>query len=166
MNKEDTKPSDIAVRCVADGKLNIMTNAIMKEWKQCNTCSYIICKECIEEFQEYKTISGSIICPGSSFRRKTHNMDLGEIKMEEILLIAKKKQIKPVTGLLIQKAFYQSSKIQTTIEDSLDETMIMLMDENINPNVSVKQEEWSNMGSVLVKRNRGKYLMWERLEGY
>ena len=42
----------------------------------------------------------------------------------------------------------------------------MLMEENINPNVSVKQEEWSNMGSVLVKRNRGKYLMWERLDGY
>ncbi len=70
MSKEETKASDIAVRCVADGKIDIMTNAIMKEWKQCETCSYIICKACIEEFSLYKTQSGLIICPGSSFRRK------------------------------------------------------------------------------------------------
>ncbi|MHA1983874.1 MAG: hypothetical protein ACW967_05935 [Candidatus Hodarchaeales archaeon] len=166
MSKDDTKASDIAVRCVADGRIDIMINAVMKEWKQCETCSYIICKDCIEEFSQYKTESGSVICPGSSFRRKNHTMALKDIQTEEILLIAKKRQIKPATGVLIQKAFFQPQKTQSSLEESIDETMIMLMNENINQNVTVKHEEWSNMGSVLVKRNRGKYLMWERLEGY
>ena len=163
---QETRLSDIAVRCVADGKIDIMTNAVMKEWKQCGICSYIICNECIKEFSQYKTDSGFVICPGSSFGRKNHTMTLQSIKMDEILLIAKKKQIKPATGRLIQKAFYQPTLEQTSLENSLDETMIMLMDANINSDISVRQEEWSNMGSVLVKRNRGKYLMWERLEGY
>lgn len=166
MTKEEPKTSDIAVRCVADGRIDIMTNAVMKDWKQCEICSYIICKDCIEEFSQYKSENGSIICPGSSFRRKNHNLSLKEIQMEEILLVAKKKQIKPATGMLIQKAFFQPEKTQTSLEDSIDETMILLLNENINQNVTVKQEEWSNMGSVLVKRNRGKYLMWERLDNY
>ncbi|MFW9928538.1 MAG: hypothetical protein ACFFD1_04025 [Candidatus Thorarchaeota archaeon] len=164
--KEAPTLADIAVRCVADGKIDIVTNAIMKEWKQCETCSYVICKNCIDEYQNYATENGNIICPGSSFRRKVHNMNLINIKVEEILIVAKKRQIKPVTGILIQKAFYQPNVVQTTLSDALDDSMLFLLEQEIKKNITIKQEEWSNMGSVLVKRNRGKYVMWERLDEY
>jgi hypothetical protein len=160
------KTDTIAVKCVADGRIELITNAVMKEWKQCNTCSYIICRECIAEYITYSGNSGATPCPGSSFQRTVHNMELIEIRFDEILKIAQKKQIRPATGVLIQKAFYHPSKLATLAPEVLDDNIILQLSTEPTGNISIRQEQWSNMGSVIVKRNRGKYVMWEQLERY
>lgn len=163
-NKDNNTHTDtVAVRCVADGRVDYIRNAVAQDWKQCKICNYIICKSCIEEYQQYKTDDGAIVCPGSYFRRDTHNMDLSPVLLDEILLIAQKKQIKPATGLLIQRAFYQPKRQQESLLDILDDSMIFQITSTDESGISVKQEEWMNMGSVIVKRNRGKYVMWEQL---
>ena len=157
-------PSDtVAVRCVADGKVELITNAVLKEWKQCRTCSYIICKECLVEFLSFDYDGTGAKCPGSTFRRGVHKLDVGEIRLDEILKIVQKKQLRPAGGILLERAFYSRPKIQKSLEDSLDTTMVMSLSIADGPGVIVRQEEWSSMGSVIVKRNRGKYVMWERL---
>ena len=163
-NKDTNTHADtVAVRCVADGRVDYIRNAVAQEWKQCKICNYIICNACIDEYQQYKSDNGTIVCPGSYFRRDIHNMDLNPVKLDEILLVAQKKQIKPATGLLIQRAFYQAKKQQSSLVDTLDDSMIFQITPADESGISVRQEEWMNMGSVIVKRKRGKYVMWERL---
>ena len=64
---------------------------------------------------------------------------------------------KHIIGVLIYRAFY-SDKSDTS--ENLKETYI---DPNLAQYIKVKQEKWANMGDVITKRRRGKYVTWQRL---
>lgn len=160
-NKSDPKiiqidENNIVLRCVADNKPEFIEKAVLNGWKQCATCKYPICNECLKIFLgENPTIETT--CPGS-FLKFSHALILEPIPTELILVEAKKNlsQLPPI-GLLIDKAFYSNP------EHGLEHNHSIHSYIQNNSVFLAKQEQWANMGSVIVKRNRGKYISWERL---
>ncbi len=146
----------IVLRCVADTKAEFIEKAVLNGWKQCKTCKYPICDECLKIFLG-ENESNEPVCPGS-FLKFNHTLILEPIPTELILIEAKKNlsQLPPI-GLLLDRAFY-SHPLQA--ED--DKQVPGAYFRNTSAFLA-KQENWSNMGSVIVKRNRGKYISWERM---
>jgi hypothetical protein len=160
------KPNELAIdeknvvlRCVADTKAEFIEKAVLQGWKQCNVCNYPICNECLEVYQGTDPDEPGH-CPGS-YLTFSHTLILANIATELILIEASKIQSHlPPIGILINKAFYSSQMLNS----EQDRTLL----DNYIRNESVflaKQENWANMGSVIVKRNRGKYISWEKLTG-
>ena len=148
----------IAIKCAADNRTAKLEEAVLADWKQCSECSLFICKSCIDEFNK---TSGA--CPGSILGN-LHEMSLELIPVKDLILMAKKHTIPsmPATGLLIYRAFFnQALKIGasgSTGQNSMNNPFL-------NSAFFVKQEKWVT-GSVLVKRDHGKFITWERLTEY
>ncbi|MHA2363638.1 MAG: hypothetical protein ACXAC7_06750 [Candidatus Hodarchaeales archaeon] len=154
----------IAVKCVGDGQTDLIEKAVLAGWKQCKECGYVICRSCISEFTQFaKEQSKKISCPGSFLRTKQHVMDLVPIPVEDFIVMAEKHlgPTPPATGILIHRAFFS----QKTVLDEENEGVKSYI--NPNPLLSsffiAKQEHWASMGTVIVKRDRGKFITWERL---
>ena len=150
--------SHIVLRCVADTKAEFLEKAVLNGWKQCKTCKYPICNECLPYFiPNDDDPTNQPLCPGSVLKLN-HPLVLEPIPTELILIEAKKNlsQLPPI-GILLDKAFY--SNPPTTSEES-PITHSYLQN---NSAFLAHQEHWANMGSVIVKRNRGKYISWERI---
>lgn len=148
--------NNIVLRCVADNKPEFIEKAVLNGWKQCATCKYPICNECLKIFLgDDPTIEPT--CPGS-FLKFNHALVPEPIPTELILVEAKKNlsQLPPI-GLLIDKAFYSHP------DSSLDKNHPIHSYVQNNSLFLARQEQWANMGSVIVKRNHGKYISWERL---
>ena len=146
----------IVLRCVADNKPEFIEKAVLNGWKQCKTCKYPICNECLKIFLGENN-TNEPTCPGS-FLKFSHTLVLEPIPTELILVEAKKDQSQlPPVGLLIEKAFYSKP-----VSDTTNSSPIHSYIQN-NSVFLARQEQWSNMGPVIVKRNRGKYISWERL---
>lgn len=154
--KLEIDENNIVLRCVADNKPEFIEKAVLKGWKQCKTCKYPICDECLQIFLGEEE-GNEPICPGS-FLKFSHTLELEIIPTELILIEAKKihSQLPPI-GLLLNKAFY--SKPANTIDDKHPINAYFQNDSVF----LAKQEQWANMGSVIVKRNHGKYISWERI---
>ena len=148
--------TNIVLRCVADTKAEVLEKAVLNGWKQCKTCKYPICNDCLPYFTEENT-SNEPLCPGS-FLKFNHALVLEPIPTELILIEAKKNLSElPPIGILIDKAFY------STPATASDETHVTHSYMQNNSIFLARQEHWANMGSVIVKRNRGKYISWERI---
>ena len=148
---------EIILRCVADNRPEFLEKAVLNGWKQCKICKYVICNECLSIFLPDN--NSESVCPGT-YLKYNHNLVIENIPTEIIIIDAKKHSKLPSTGILINKAFYSDNE-ETVFGD--DESSKFL-NKYENQAVSLaKKEEWSNMGSVIVKRNRGKYISWERI---
>ena len=149
--------NNIVLRCVADNKAEFIEKAVLHGWKQCKVCKYPICDECLKIFLGDNETASEPTCPGS-FVKFTHTLVIEPIPTEIILIEAKKipSQLPPI-GLLLDKAFYSNP---TDIQDTNHPIHNYFHNNSI---FFAKQEQWANMGSVIVKRNHGKYISWEKL---
>ncbi len=151
-----TDEKNIMLRCVADTKAEFIERAVLKGWKQCKICKYPICNECLKIFLGENPMNEPT-CPGS-FLKFNHTLVPEPIPTELILIETKKNQSQlPPIGILLDKAFYvkpaSDDESKRPVHTYLQNNSVFL----------AKQEKWANMGSVIVKRNRGKYISWERL---
>lgn len=147
--------TNIVLRCVADNKSELLEKAVLNGWKQCKTCKYPICNICLKIFLGEN--EDNPLCPGT-YLKYNHTIVVENIPTEIILIEAKKSSMLPKTGILINKAFYLVQ------DDALDGRSKIIEKKFEESSVSfARQEQWLNMGSVIVKRNRGKYVSWERL---
>lgn len=155
--KIEVDENNIVLRCVADNKAEFIEKAVLNGWKQCKTCKYPICAECLKIFLGEEEGINEPICPGS-FLKFSHTLELELIPTELILIEAKKvhSQLPPI-GLLLDKAFYSRPN---TVTDDKHPVNSYFQNNSV---FLAKQEQWANMGSVIVKRNHGKYISWERI---
>ena len=149
--------NNIVLRCVADNRPEFIEKAVLHGWKQCKICKYQICNECLAIFLGDQENTIEPICPGS-FLKFNHILVVEPIPTELILIEAKKipSQLPPI-GLLLDKAFYSTP---TSMQNDKYPVKSYLQSNSI---FLAKQEQWTNMGNVIVKRNHGKYISWERL---
>lgn len=146
----------IVLRCVADTKAEFIEKAVLNGWKQCKTCKYPICDECLKIFLGDNE-SNEPVCPGS-FLKFTHTLVPEPIPTELILIEAKKNLSElPPIGILIDRAFYSNPLL------AQDDKQVPGAYFRNTSAFLAKQEQWANMGSVIVKRNHGKYVSWERM---
>lgn len=151
-----TDEKNVMLRCVADTKAEFIERAVLKGWKQCKICKYPICNECLKIFQGENPMEEPT-CPGS-FLKFNHTLVPENIPTELILIEANKNlSTLPPIGLLLEKAFYS----KPASEEETNKPFHSYMQNNSV--FLAKQENWANMGSVIVKRNRGKYISWERI---
>jgi hypothetical protein len=156
MKKLDVDDTEIILRCVADKKSELLERAVLNGWKQCQICKYPICNDCLHIF--LNEAENESVCPGT-YLKYNHNLIVENIPTEIILIEAKKQSKLPPTGILISKAFYLNIEEKETTSEPKSFSA-----KYENKAVSLaRKEEWANMGSVIVKRNRGKYISWERL---
>lgn len=162
MTSLDVKDTEIILRCVADKKSELLEKAVLKGWKQCQVCKYPICNSCLNIFlsqdQNQGESSHPSLCPGT-YLKFNHKLIVENIPTEVILVKARNQEQLPRTGILINKAFYVPFE-RTSY--SSEENSFSTIYENRAVSLA-RKEEWANMGSVIVKRNRGKYISWERL---
>ena len=154
----DVDETNIVLRCVADNKAELLEKAVLNGWKQCQLCKYPICNECLSIFQNEDTEGSEPVCPGT-YLKFNHTLQIENIPTEIILMEAKKRSKLPSTGILITKAFYSDESVTS---GSTQESSFARKYEDHAISLA-RKEQWSNMGSVIVKRNRGKYISWERL---
>ena len=156
LKKLEIDEENIVIRCVADNKSELIIKAVLNGWKQCKTCSYPICNECLTTYLAVEEGTNPV-CPGS-YVKGNHVLVLETIPTELILIEARKipSQLPPI-GLLLDRAFYSNPLAVKDDKHQIDAYF------HSNSVYLAKQEKWANMGSVIVKRNHGKYISWEKL---
>lgn len=165
INVDDVR---VVLKCATCKTTQFLEKAALEGWRQCMACEIHICAGCIQEFQRISQNSGSpAVCPGP-YLRFNHDMTLGPIPVADLIIMAQRQpeEPAPMTGILLQRAFYAKPvfSAQYIPEDSPDSHHpIISFDSKV---AKVRQERWANMGTVIVRRNRGKFITWERLASH
>ena len=147
----------IAIRCVGHNAKRVVSEAILEGWKACARCSLFICPQCIRIFRE----ENNNLCPSYHVGHPTHQMQLENIALEEILLFAHK-HARPETGNLIYKVFYRPENPLPILPE---EFVLPISEKDADAyTAKVKGEIWRKYGVVIVKRKRGKFVTWEKLQ--
>lgn len=153
-------PSDlslISVKCAAHGGRATLSEAVLKNWRMCNVCHLFVCQPCADAFFELQ--GGS--CPGSTAETE-HVMDLVPIPSNEVVQFVEKTVKAPEVGELVYEAFF---KDRVAVVDPLAASTSLIekkaRKEELDAIAVLRQEQWRNMGTVMVKRARGRFVTWE-----
>ena len=145
----------IGVTCAVCSRKIDLKGAISEEWKKCSVCGIFLCPDCINLVSE--TMNG--YCPSTMlFSYPRHKLELENISTDEVLVFAKKIREDGLIGPLIERLFYASSHYEKQTPPS-NNTSWSRSDDAIT-----KEELWRRYGLVIVKRRRGKFIMWEKIK--
>lgn len=150
-------PKMIAIRCVGHNAKRVVSEAILEGWKTCARCSLFICPQCVRIFRE----ENNNLCPSYHVGYPSHQMQLENIALEELLLFVRK-HAQPEIGTLIHEVFYHP---ETPIPRLSEEFVLPLSETDADTHpATIKEEIWRKYGVVIVKRKRGKFVTWEKLQ--
>lgn len=144
----------IGIKCAVCSRKQELKKAIIEEWKKCKICGLLICPDCILLVNE--TMNG--VCPSTMFGFSKHKLDLENISTDEVLVFVKKIRRDGLMGHLIEKVFY-APKLSQIIEYDRSKK-----NKEIEKEAITREELWRRYGLVIVKRHRGKFIMWEKIK--
>lgn len=105
-------------------------------------------------------------CPSFIFGIEQHQLSLGPIPVEKVILFFEQNKKEGITARLLEALFFEDEQTSympfyTEIEkkniNDDDEKNLELEPTNI------QEEVWATFGFVMTKRRRGKFITWEKI---
>lgn len=124
----------------------------------CRTCNTILCPTCITAYLESEPTQHA-----SFMGRAPHPLDLGYLPVSDILIFAEK-MTRELSGELVWNCFYKDEEaLFGRVSGFSAKSKKQQKTSEMNLEVPIREEYWRNFGTVITRRNRGKFLSWERL---
>ncbi len=153
---------DLALVCAGCRERETVKLATKLGWNECTTCHHHLCPECIKDWMQ----EGEGLCPGGHSLNKPHKMDLFPIDPTEIQQFTLKAsrssdQVIFDEHSLTARILYEPINPHHRYGHlSIERQLEQLIKDNLTP----KEETWKRYGLVLVKRYRGKFTSWEKVQ--
>ncbi len=156
------KLEDLAVICAGCRERITVNLATKLGWNECTFCHHHICPDCIRDWKE----EGESQCPGGYTIKNPHKMDLFPIDPTEIQSFTLKATSRKEPTVLDEKSltarilYHPINPHRRYGRLSIERQLEQLKRDNLTP----KEEIWKKFGLVLVKRYRGKFTAWEKIQ--
>ncbi|MFX0060995.1 MAG: hypothetical protein ACFFC7_02335 [Candidatus Hermodarchaeota archaeon] len=151
-------PDYVLVYCMACRTKTTLPEARETGYAICKICNTILCPDCIKAYE------GSEPTQHASFMgRPPHPLELGYLPVSDILIFAEK-ITRELSGELVWKCFYKNEEAFYGRFPILSKKPKKQGQEpDIRMEVPIREEYWRNFGTVITRRNRGKFVSWEKL---